>query len=345
MSGTVVLLDVAKKAGVSISTASLAVRGQKRVSPQTREKVRKAARELGFFVNASARSLASGRSDNIGVAIHDLRYLSSPYFGGVISGIAQVSDRMNLGLMFARSGGTLAEQKEYFRITMEGRVDGMVIVDQDLPKSRLREYAKLNVPAVLVDRLFPGNNFCVALVDYREAVYEATSHLYSLGHRRIAVITPNVKMYEYTEKLAGYRQFLLDEGLGFDSDLVKSGDESVVGEERLKAIIQELTSMKEPPTAYLCFQDIRTFPLHEALRMQNLRVPEVVSRVGFESCKVEDSGLFRIGVIKVPEEDRGMRACEWRVGLLNNNVSTRKVILKATFEPRATCGFPSGQRY
>ena len=338
-----VLFDVAKKAGVSISTASLALRGMPKVSDKTRQKVWQAARDLSFAINASARTLASGRSDVLAVAVHELSYLGNPYIGGIIGGVAEVSDKNGFSLMFARSSHSGTEEPEYLRITREGRVDGTIFIDQDMSIRKLQEYANVNVPSVLVDRDIPGNKFPVIRIDYRKAVAEATSYLISLGHRRIAVVTPNVKMFEYEQKFAGYKEALAECGLEYDCNLLKSGDEPTFGEQRLKAIVEDLTNMSEHPTAYLCLQDIRTMPLCEILRMHDFRIPEDISVVGFESGRVEDSGLFSIGVIKVPVREAGMRACQLLMDLFSGHTATKKVVLDAVFEPRNSCRPPAGE--
>ena len=121
---SVAISDVAKKVGVSISTASLALRGKPRVSEKTRMKVLQTARELGYTANALASSLKSGRKNLLGVAIYDATFLGGDYIGGILGGIAQITDVNKYGIMFAQSKPLEDAEAEYIRIAKAGRIDG-----------------------------------------------------------------------------------------------------------------------------------------------------------------------------------------------------------------------------
>ncbi|MDY6914356.1 MAG: LacI family DNA-binding transcriptional regulator [Planctomycetota bacterium] len=337
----VALKQVAGKAGVSLAVASMAIRGRGRMSDETRAKVKKVAVELGFRPNASARALALGRSEALGVIVRDLHYLSGPYVGLIVTGIAEVSDDNDLGLSFARSAETPSRDvPEYIRFAREGRFDGMIMIDHDARESYLRLLGQMNMPAVLVNRTISDRSLPVVRINYRKAVAQATSHLIDMGHRRIALIAPYFKFYEYREKLAGYKDALESHGLSLDRQLMPTSAEAFLELATLRQVVEKLESLPDRPTAYIALSDLITVPLYEVLKSRSLRVPEDVSLIGFDHFGSTTCSMFPIGIINVPAHDLGVHACQLLLNLLKGKGAAKDVVLDATFEPRSTCAPP-----
>ena len=337
----VALRDVAKAAGVSVATVSMAMRNNLEIAQATRKKVLKTAKNLGYRPNASARALVSGRTDILGIVVKDLSYLAGPYMGAVVGGIAEVADNNGLGIMFARSNAVKDEgESEYLRMLKEGRIEGVIIIDQAIPESDLCGFSDVNVPAVLIDRKIPNARFPVVRIDYRKAVHRAVSFLVGLGHRRIAAVTPGTKLFGLAEKVAGYKEALEENGLPFDPELLKSGDECGWGIEEFQMIINNLTKLQNPPTTYMSFVDVRTLSLCEALRSCGLSIPEDVSVIGFDCTGMQDSITYSTAVISVPGHDMGIRACQLLQDVLSSKPVPEDVVLEASFKSRLTCASP-----
>jgi len=338
----VILRDVAKKAGVSLTTASMAIRDGKKVSSRTKAKVIKVARELGFRANASAQNLASGRVHTLGVVVQDLRYFGIPYISAIVGGIIEVCDKEGYKIGFARSCKSNAkEEVEYIRLAREGRFDGMIIIDQMAKESEIRQLTEMNIPVVLVDRKIAGMDTPTVRIDYRRVVKEATCHLIGLGHRRIATLPVPSFLFEFKEKLAGYKEALKENMIPYDHDLVKN--DLVPGNcaEQTKIMVDKMLALPEPPTAYFCFEVVHTAILCDVLRYLGVSIPEI-SVIGCELDASSHYGLYSIGAIKIPNHELGVRVCQVMLGMLNDWDSTTDVILNAKFDPKMSCAPPYG---
>lgn len=336
-----IVADVARKVGVSIATVSKAMRGKPDVGEETRHRVLRAAKELGYRPNASARTLALGRSECLGVVVRDLHFISGPYIGLIVSGIAEISDDNSLGLSFARSAEN-ADQKEpeYIRFARENRFDGAIVIDHDAHESYLRMLSEIKLPTVLVNRTISDGVLPVVRINYRKAIREVTSYLIDMGHRRIALISPYFKFYEYREKLAGYKDALEVHGLALDRQLLVAEDQAFLKVDVLRQVVGELESLPDRPTAYIGLSDIITIPLYEVLVSRGLRIPEDVSMVGFDHIGSTTSGMFPIGIVNVPAHDLGVHACQLLLNMLRGRTVAKELVLDAIFEPRATCAPP-----
>ncbi|MDY6913128.1 MAG: LacI family DNA-binding transcriptional regulator [Planctomycetota bacterium] len=331
---------MARKVGVSIATVSKAIGGKPDVSKETRKRVLKVAGELGFSPNASARALARGRTDVLGVTLRNMNYLSGPYIGSIVSGIAEISDQNGFGLLFAKTiANTGQKYSEYIQFAKEKRFDGVFIMDQRARESDIRLFSEMNVPAVLVDRKISGNALPTVCVNYRKAVCEAVSYLIGLGHHRIALISPYFKVYEYKEKLAGYKDALESHGLSLDKQLIPKSPE-ILATDTLRQVVEMVEDLPAPPTAYMCLSDALTLPLFDVLTSRGLRVPEDVSFIGFDVFGSVNNGVFSLSLINIPGHDLGVYACQLLLNLLKGKAAAKDVVLDATFEPRKTCASP-----
>jgi LacI family transcriptional regulator len=337
---TVALYDVAEQAGVSLATASKAIRGKPEIAAETRQEVLRIAAALGYKPNASARALVLGRSDTLAVAIREIYYITSPYIGAVVGGVIDVADSKNMRLLFTRTGHSIGNESEFIHISKEGRHDGMVIIDQAVSEAELKELFNLKVPAVLVDRKIAGDLFPVVRVDYRKAVQQATSYLIELGHRRIGVITPSTVLYELKEKVAGFVLAFEEHKMKFDQNLMRSGEGKEWNLDQLGRDVNELLNLPEPPTAILCLQDIRTMPLCHIIWMRGLRIPDDISVIGFDSSDPNVTGTYGIAVIRVPGFEIGVQSCRLLLNLISKKAAPKEVVLDAPFDPSGSCAPP-----
>ena len=342
----VVLREVARKAGVSLATASLAIRDGGRISGQTREKVKKAAKQLGFRPNASAKALVSGSANAVSVVVQEIYYLAGAYMASVLSGIAEISDNRGYGVMFARSGQESKQSEpEYVRLVGESRYDGLVVIDQLAKKSDLQILSEAGIPVVLIDRKIDGLGLPSVCTDYHDITKKMVNHLIGLGHRRIVAITYSKTLYEFKEKLAGYEEALVENGIGVDPSLIitynnSHGDYAAW----LRSCVGQLESKERPPTAYICLAATVSLTLCEICRSRGLQVPGDVSVVDYDASEVYTCsklyGIDSVGVVKVPGYEMGVRACQLLLDLIQGRAATKEILLEATFEPRNGCAKP-----
>jgi LacI family transcriptional regulator len=340
--------EIAKVTGVSRSTVSRCLSGSKGVNKVTRERIVKVANEMGFRPNAFAKALATGKANTLGVIIRELSYISRPYMGLVVAGFAGVSDCNDLGMMFALSvasqgNNALDQDPEYLRIIKERRVDGAIVVDMAMPESELNLLSRKKFPIVLLDRKISDSKLPCVRINYRKPIHEAISNLVSLGHRRIAVLTPGVKLFDLSEKTTAYMEALEENNIPFDPELFMVGDKFGKWSSGVfSQMVEKLVTMPNPPTAYISFWDGMVIPLCEKLRSFGLNIPKDASVIGHECFSKEspssDFFTFDCSVIEVPAYELGKSAGELLMKIAyEGNSSTNEIILDAQFRQGKTC--------
>ena len=222
------LEQVAERAGVSRSTASRAINGGLRVSPEAMESVAAAVAELGYTPNRAARSLVTRRTESVALVVPepDERVLSDPFFAGVLNGVATplAQSDLQLLLIIARPG----ESERTARYLRAGHVDGAIVVSHHRDDAIDRALQGSGLPTVFIGRpLAGGETAAVVDTDNVRGGRLATEHLIGLGRRRIGTVTGPADMSAGIDRLAGWRAALTEAGL--PDDAVVHGDFTVDG--------------------------------------------------------------------------------------------------------------------
>ncbi|WP_448061670.1 LacI family DNA-binding transcriptional regulator [Cellulomonas hominis] len=220
------LEEVAERAGVSRSTASRAINGGLRVSPEAQASVAAAVADLGYSPNRAARSLVTRRTDSIALVVPepDERVLSDPFFAGTLSGVsaALADSDLQLVLLIARPG----ESSRTIRYLRSGHVDGAIVVSHHRHDALDRALRESGLPCVFVGRPFTDGRDVqdVQYVDSDNLVggRMATQHLIDQGRRRIGTIAGPLDMSAGVDRLAGWRAALAAAAL--PDDAVAHGD-------------------------------------------------------------------------------------------------------------------------
>src|SRR5205085_3569525 len=236
--------NVAERAGVSIATASRALNDKGDVSEQTRERVREAARSLGYSVDRSARALVTQRTRLVAAVVGDNaghRDLSLIFFGKVL---AAISHRL------AQSGYE-AVLLQPLDVDPQQRFDAAVLIGVDDDDTLVAELAAREVPLVGVDVRCAGARTAYVGSDHAEGVRLALAHLYALGHRRIAHVAGATNTVAGAERLAAFRAETAR--LGLPDEYVRRGDFSSASGYREACA---LLALPERPTAIVAGSDL-----------------------------------------------------------------------------------------
>jgi LacI family transcriptional regulator len=195
----VTLADVAAAAGLSGSTVSRAFSDPEKVNASTRERVRRIAEEMGYVPNQVARSLASGRTDLIGLLVPDI---ANPFFPPIIKAVQARANDKGRTVLIADTDERVGD--EIIRAQhMRKRVDGLIIVSPRTPADRIGELSSL-APAVFVNREVPGAS-CV-IIDAGEGMGQAVEHLFALGHRHISYLNGPRRSWSNTQRQTVVRE-------------------------------------------------------------------------------------------------------------------------------------------
>src|SRR3954470_18142706 len=183
------IADVARRAGVSAAAVSFAVNDRPGVSPETRERILTAARDLGWRPSASARALTEARTRAIGLVLaRDAQQLElDAFFVRFLSGIEQALTAADYALLLQLvPGGAAAALPAYERLAAAGRVDGFLLTDIELEDPRFALLAAANIPVVIAGRPVGDCQFPWVETRHAEGMEAPVAHLAALGHERIA---------------------------------------------------------------------------------------------------------------------------------------------------------------
>lgn len=320
MSKPVTIDDIARKAGVSASTVSRVLNGNKHVAQAKRAQVLAAVEHFGFRPNAVAQGLARGRSMTVGVLVQDV---TSPFFGFMLAGAEEVLERYDYRPMFASTHWRAAnphEETQVLDLLLERRVDGVLIIGGRGEPEPLRQVAA-QLPLVAAARQIDGlENQCMT-VDNIDGAYRATRYLIGLGHRRIAHITGIKGHPDAVDRFTGYGRALEEAGLHVDQDLVAEGDfEEASG----LAGLEQLLTRGVPFTALFAANDQIAYGAILGLHNHGFHVPEDVSVVGFDDLFHSAYTLPPLTTVRQPTRELGAAAASALMQMIEGNQPERQ---------------------
>ena len=262
--------DVARVAGVSVSTVSRALAKPDDVAPSTLAKVLDTARGMGYRPNLSARGLVTGRTGIIGLIVPDLE---NPFFASVTKGVQSRARTSEYAVIIADSDED-PSQEEHLARSLSKQVDGLVMCSPRAPTSVIAELA-LECPLVLVNR--ECGDIPTVRIDNLEGIRQAMVHLHALGHRTIAWVGGPSQSWSNTERLAALHTVAV---LHPDTELIDLGSFKPYVSGGVAAADLVIAS---GATAVLAYNDLVAFGLLKRLRLRGVRVPEDISVVGVDN--------------------------------------------------------------
>ena len=313
------LAQVAELAGVSLKTASRALNGEYGVAPATSERVLAAARSLGFRPNLLARSLASGRpSAAVGLVIPNV---ADPFFALLVGGVERTLASRDLQLVIASHHDDPVAQHKIVRALVGRRVDALLLVPAPGEASYLQADIDHGLVVVSLDRPTMGVDVDTVIVDNRSAAAGAVGELTAAGHRRIAFLGDNSKLWTMQERLLGYRQALAEADLPEDPALVHP---DCLDREVSRAAIAELLALDDPPTAVFAAQNAAGREVVRAIRTAMSEIPLVV----FDEVSDPDLLIVPPQVLRSNPERLGRTAAEMALERLDGDSTPPRVVIQ-----------------
>ena len=313
--------DVAQACELSVSTVSIVLSEaplSKNIADKTRVRIQAMARKMGYYPDASARSLRRRRSQTIGVLAYDL---SDPFCIPIVRGIQtglQPAGYLPL-LMDAQTQRKLFDS--YLQMILEQRAEGVIVIASWVFEEAklLADIEKNNVPILIVGRDLTALNISSLLVDNEAGGALALHHLYELGHREIAVIRGPGEMFDSEPRWAGVRRAASECGIQFDKRLVfqlagLGGPTS--GFEGGLQFAKDMLATGRKFTAVIAFDDLTALGVVRGLTEAGLRIPDDCSVVGFDDILHANVATPGITTIRQPLRSMGLLAAEWVLGAL-----------------------------
>lgn len=331
--------DVASRAGVSTATVSRAISQPERVSLKLRRRIHKIVGELGYTINASARSL---RRNNTGMVLVVVPDIGNPFFSRLLKGIEHEARKFSYSILIGDTGHAAARIEIYAQQLNARRADGLILLNGRTPSFqgfRMKNDAATPVglpryPIIVVSERIPGSRLPTVGIDNISSAKEAVLHLVDLGHRRIAHIAGPRGNILTNERRRGYRAALAACGLAPDPDLVVFGDFSISsGRHCARALLRN----QVPPTAIFCANDEMAMGAIAELKASDRSVPRDISVVGFDDIEFAEIFDPPLTTVRQPRFEMGRLAMSL-IGkaLRGEHLPDEEVTLKSEFVIRAS---------
>jgi LacI family transcriptional regulator len=306
---TVTIQDVAKTAGVSVSTVSRVLNGKLDVASETQDRIRSVIDDLGYTTNLAARSMRSFKKNMVGLIMPDIAY---PFAIEVMKGVNRAIAQSEFDLLVYTTGdirkiGRASHEQKYVSLLSNSITDGVIIV------APVTGEFSTDAPIVSIDPLMSDPNYpSVHATNYHGAM-EAMNYLIELGHRRIGFISGRSELESSNRRLKGYRDALEKAGLPVDERLIASGDYTT---ETGAKCARELISLDNPPTAIFASNDQSAMGVFQVAEELGLRIPEDLSVIGFDN--IMESKYLRLTTVDQFISEMGFVATQMLFKLINN---------------------------
>jgi len=271
--------DVAALAGISYTTVSHVLNRTRPVSDAVRKKVEEAITQLDYVPSAVARSLKAKSTATIGLLIPNG---INPYFAELARGIEDYCERNGFCVILCNSDDNLQKQRNYLRVLLEKRVDGLIVSSVGGDDSLVDSLAAVRTPLVIVDRDLENITADLVRIDHELGAWLATSHLLELGHRHIACICGPAQTSVARMRLAGYQRAMREAGVQVQDSWVVESD--FTGPSGYQAACTLLET--DRPTAIFAANDMVGIGVLRAAAERNVKVPADLSVVGFDDIQM-----------------------------------------------------------
>jgi DNA-binding LacI/PurR family transcriptional regulator len=292
----VTIHDVARRAAVSPSTVSRALRATNLVRASTRERVLAAVKELRYQPNLAARSLITGRTGNVGIVVSDL---SNPFYTGVLRGVQSRARQSGYAVFFADAEESPSAEEALVR-AMAPQVDGVIMCAPSASDSQLRGLAAVTSLALLNRRV---GDIPAVLMDSAGGIRQVLDHLVALGHRRCAYLNGPNRSWSNRERRRGLRSTAARNGI----EVVQFGP----FEPNFGGGVQAADlALADTVTAIMAYNDLMALGVLSRLSDRGVRVPEEMSVVGFDDLLYAAVCAPPLTTVAMPMEVGGRAAVD-----------------------------------
>ncbi|SEH67084.1 transcriptional regulator, LacI family [Rheinheimera pacifica] len=322
------IYQVSELAGVSLATVSRVMNNNARVSENTRNKVLAAMEQLGYRPNSIAQSLASNRSNSVGILVSELH---GPFYGEMLSGIENECRAAGKHVIIAAGHSEEASEKDGIEFLISRSCDALILHVEAVSDDYLIKLASGNMPIVLINRFIPqlADN-CISL-DNELGGYLATKQLLQQGHTQLAYLAGPMWKSDAKDRYHGHLRAMAEHGLSFNPALLAEGD---FQDSSGSACMQQLLAKGLPFSALVCANDEMAAGAMEVARAHGLNVPQDLSIVGFDNLILARYIYPKLTTIDYPIGEMGRMAARW---VLKNIYQQQALQLKNVFEPVLVC--------
>ena len=333
------IVEVAKRADVSIATVSNVIRGTRKVSPKLTERVRAAIRELNYSPNEIARSLKVRQTRMLVMVLPDI---TNPFFPEIIRGAEDTAFERGYFLMTANTDEQIGRERRIVAALRSYRVDGVLLASASgTDTSHLQSTIDAGVALVCLDRTVPGVRTDAVLLDNVRGARECVRHMIQKGHRSIAIITGSLDVQTGRERLRGYEEALREADIPIEAQRILEGDFRHDSGYRLG---KQIVESGNRPTAIFVCNGVMTLGVLKAFEELKVRCPQDFALATFDDLAVDSPFHPHLTTVVQPSYEMGARAAAMIIdrieGRLSNETTTVRVaptliVRESTKSPRA----------
>jgi LacI family transcriptional regulator len=295
--------DVAKIAGVSISTASYALNDQPNVHPETKKRILEVAKSLNYFPHFSARHMKTKRTGNIGVFIYGF---AGPIFSDVLEGIHVTLQKNHYNIL-------VSSGKASTIMLQERQVDAAIIFDNNLSDETLLHYASNGSPVCVLDRHLSGPNIFQSVIDNHELVYAFMKEIILKGYQKLAYLSGPNDAYNNNDRYIGFKKALLEHHLDHE---YYQGDFTISGGYEIGKMV---ALKKNKPDFVFCANDESAIGFAQALKEENVKIPQTIALAGFDNIQMGQYSIPKLTTIGIDHFKWGEHVANLMLSIVKNN--------------------------
>jgi len=328
------IIDVAKRAGLSVASVSRVLNDSKPVSAATRERVMSAARALDYSIDQRARALRRQKSGTIGLVVADA---TNPFFSEIMHAIEEVTYTSKHDLFFCNSDEDPERERVHLLAMHAQRIDGIILLPVGANGSSLPPFLGRDTPLVCLDRRLPDAAFDLAIVDNARGSEIAVDHFVEHGHERIAILTAHDETVS-RERVAGFREALVKNGVAIREEFVVRASDARQSSGYLRA--RTLLSGTVLPTALFVTNQLLMLGALLAIRDRDLRIPGDISVIGFDDTAYAELLDPPLTTIAQPSADLGRAAAQLLLDRVIDGYTggPRTIVFRPTLISRRSVG-------
>jgi len=316
------ITDVAKHAGVSVTTVSKVINNYSDVSEKTRKKVNESIRLLRYEPNVVARGLVKKRSWTIGILLHNI--MTNPFVSELMTGMQKALESSGYDLLHLTADFNDPDYS-VVRHCSSRNVDGMVVFGVGRDNKIGVDLVQAELPTMFVDTDLIGKRAGYITADNQNGILQVMEHLYELGHRRIAFVSGYLGYVAGRMRFEGYQQGLRQFDLPYYSNYVEICNFDIAGG---YGATQNLLKLPDRPTAIVCTSDVMAIGVMNAIADAGLRVPDDISVVGFDNTAL--ASIVKPGLTTVNQNivSIGQRVINQLIELVENPEHSPPVLVE-----------------
>ncbi|MCM1122569.1 MAG: LacI family transcriptional regulator [Eubacterium sp.] len=305
--------DISAACGVSVATVSKALNDHGDIGAATKERIRRAAKEMGYFPNSAAKALKTNRTQNLGVLFEEEEHsgLTHDYFASVLDSLKSTAEEKGYDITFVNGCRTRPNRMSYLEHCRYRGFDGVILVCVNFRDPEVMELVRSDIPTVTID--YPFDNVCAVMSDDIKGIRELFQYVYRKGHRRIAYIH-GMDSAVTQKRLASFHKTAAELAVDIPDEYIRTAEYRDT--KAAFAETGELLELRKRPTCIFYPDDFACYGGMNAIHERGLRIPEDISVVGFDGIRIARHLEPKLTTLRQNTRQLGMKAAEKIINLI-----------------------------